>query len=87
VFITTLNVSQNLSLILGFIRLLLELYVAILQEEKVFSEYREFYKVMQLATQESNWLSLNMTNLVSFSILRYMCSPIRMSIKLYGFVP
>ncbi|KAJ8419909.1 hypothetical protein Cgig2_015081 [Carnegiea gigantea] len=38
---------------------------------------------MQLETQRTNWLNLNTVDLVSFSILCHMCSPIHMYIKLY----
>ncbi|KAJ8426039.1 hypothetical protein Cgig2_021397 [Carnegiea gigantea] len=41
---------------------------------------------MQLETQRTNRLNLNMADLVSFSIFYHMCSPILMYIKLHSFV-
>ncbi|KAJ8432846.1 hypothetical protein Cgig2_024534 [Carnegiea gigantea] len=52
-----MNKKQLSSIILGFICLLLDLYTAILHAQKTTFKYQEFYKVMQLKTQRTNWLN------------------------------
>ncbi|KAJ8451708.1 hypothetical protein Cgig2_018342 [Carnegiea gigantea] len=45
-------------------------YIAILHAQKPSFKYQEFYRVMQLETQRTNWLDLNTTDLVFFPILK-----------------
>ncbi|KAJ8422111.1 hypothetical protein Cgig2_011154 [Carnegiea gigantea] len=53
---------------------------------KTILKYQEFYKVMQLETQRTNWHDFNTVDVVSSSILYDMCSLILMFIKLYRLV-
>ncbi|KAJ8425775.1 hypothetical protein Cgig2_014889 [Carnegiea gigantea] len=45
-------------------------YIAILHAQKPSLKYQDFYRVMQLETQRTNWLDLNTADLVFFPILR-----------------
>ncbi|KAJ8446933.1 hypothetical protein Cgig2_026431 [Carnegiea gigantea] len=45
-------------------------YIAILHAQKPSFKYQEFYRVMQLETQRTNWFDLNTADLVFFPILR-----------------
>ncbi|KAJ8430389.1 hypothetical protein Cgig2_032128 [Carnegiea gigantea] len=54
-------------------------YTTILHAQKASFKYQEFYKVMQLETQRTNWLNFNTIDL--------MCSLIQLFIVLHVFFP